>query len=157
MTEDLLWLDVPSPEEWPYPTLTFDSDASRRRFERTLIDKRDYYQSGLSKLPEGLARDSATSQIDVLETMIDRLGRQTENSDEFEFQSPSELNVALMAANWVYVVIQETQDEGEATKALDNVSELVAVMAEAHWLDDDHVLEQLETLHEAYGGDGDGV
>ena len=123
----------PTPDEWYSPAITFDTEDDRRRFQQMLVDKRHFNLRLAEHVPPDLA-EVQEHHIDVLERMLDKMGRDQDPVGEYVFETPAELTVALTSAAWLYDTISDQEPGNQA--ALDNVSELAAVLAEAHWKDD---------------------
>jgi hypothetical protein len=147
--QEPLMADPPTPIEWYHPTLTFEDADSRRVFERILTDKRDAVANVPSDAPQS-AREAARTQRDVCNTLLQRIGQATDPTEPIEFETPGELNVALMAANYVYAVIQGKSQDKDVSVALDNVGEIIAALVDAHWRDGAEIYDQLEAVQEQY-------
>jgi Skp family chaperone for outer membrane proteins len=149
--EDPLMGGAPSPEEWYRPALTFESEAGRRAFENILINKRDIMaQPDASQLTQ-YQQEVAQAQREIFDTILDRMGQATDDTAEVVFESPAELNVSLMAANWVYAMLKRKDEDNQT--ALENIAAIVAMLVEAHWKDADAVYPHLTAVQDAYGGD----
>jgi len=147
--KDPLMGDAPSPEEWYYPALTFENEDSRRRFENVLIEKREA-MAGIPDNTSEFIQNVKQSQRAIFDDLLDRLGKKHGEETEIVFETPGQLNVAMMAVNWVASVLVEQNDPAEIEPALDNLAELEAVLVEAHWEDDDYLYKHLDDLTDSY-------
>jgi len=135
------------PAPWPRPTVTFDTPGHRDRFEQSLIDFRSHARSTLDDDAPAFVRERAEKVVNVVEDMIDRMGRATDDTAPVVFERPAELNAALFATAWVYRSLKAS-DAPE--QALHNVAEAITVMVEAHWRDNDSVTAELSGLVDSY-------
>ena len=138
---------APSPAEWEYPALTFESEKDRRIFEWVLVEKRDAALQVPDHAPQYVHK-IADDKVEVLESILDRMGRSEGATAEVVFQSPAELNQSVCAVRYAYNMAEKQLDADRRESVLDSFAHLLAVLCEIHWVDD--VAEYLAELE--YGG-----
>jgi hypothetical protein len=147
---------VPAPEEWYRPVLTFDSADDRRVFEKMLMDRRHATaQLDVEQLTPSM-QDTVRSERGAIDSILDRMGRETDDTAEVVFETPAELNISLMLPNWLCKTLKrQGGDQENQEKAAKNLAAITAALIEAHWKDADELYPELSAVQDEYGRDAD--